>query len=149
MALTLTHHETAIAFDAHVLSWSLDDNPPDEYARHHIKGTSFYGVDEYIVEMVILDSSPSMKIDFMAIQERGIYPAKKALLQPTSPRALAQNFVPSPGLNGGVDVKKERRKTKDGMALKFFEVFDDWVDERMEGKVDTLLLGCVAGVVVV
>ena len=33
----------AVAFDAHVLKWSLDNNPPDEYARHHIKEASIYG----------------------------------------------------------------------------------------------------------
>lgn len=42
-----------IAFDAHVLWWNLDGNPPPERARHHIKEASFYGKDEWEVKMVV------------------------------------------------------------------------------------------------
>jgi hypothetical protein len=34
---------TVIAIDAHVLKWTLDDNPPNELAQHHINEASFYG----------------------------------------------------------------------------------------------------------
>ena len=50
LTLKVTHPGiiwTAVAFDAHVLKWDLDDNPPDEYARHHIKEGSFYGHDTW------------------------------------------------------------------------------------------------------
>jgi len=42
-----------LAFDAHVLSWSLDTPPPHRYTRHHIKEASFYGEDMWTLEMVI------------------------------------------------------------------------------------------------
>jgi hypothetical protein len=42
-----------VAFDAHVLRWMLDENPPDEYARHHIKKASFYGIEDWTVDLVV------------------------------------------------------------------------------------------------
>ena len=42
---TANHLISVIAFKVHVLKWTLDDSPPDEYARCHIKEASFYGQD--------------------------------------------------------------------------------------------------------
>jgi hypothetical protein len=111
-----------VAFDAHVLQWSLDDKPPDEYARHHIKEASFYGQDTYSFNMVVKDQLASrdgekIRIDFVGMQEEGIWPAKKAL-----------------GANGGI-------------AMKLFEKLDKWLDKRTHGTVDALLMGCVISVV--
>jgi len=113
-----------VAFDAHVLQWSLDDNPPDEYARHHIKEASFYGQDTYSFSMVIKDQPASssqggekIRIDFVGMQEKGIWPAKKAL-----------------GANGG-------------LAMELFEELDPWLNQRTHGTVDALLMGCVIGMV--
>ena len=39
------HLISVIAFKVHVLKWTLDDSPPDEYARCHVKEASFYGQD--------------------------------------------------------------------------------------------------------
>lgn len=115
---------SVVAFDAHVLQWSLDDKPPDEYARHHIKEASFYGQDTYSFNMVIKDPPTSssqggekLHIDFVGMQEKGIWPAKRAL-----------------GANGGI-------------AMALFEKLDRWLDQRTHGTVDALLMGCVIGVV--
>jgi hypothetical protein len=101
----------------------LDDNPPDEYARHHIKEASYYGQDTYSVNMVIKDwpvsSSPGnekIRIDFVGMQEKGIWPAKKAL-----------------GADGGI-------------AMELFEQLDPWLDQHTHGTVDALLMGCVISV---
>ncbi|KAH9479296.1 Putative endoplasmic reticulum metallopeptidase 1 [Psilocybe cubensis] len=113
---------TAIAFDAHVLKWSLDNNPPDEYARHHIKEGSFYGHDTYSFDMVVKlqpGASPDDKdilVNFIGMQENGIWPAKKAV------------------------------KAQGGVAMQLFENIDTWLDEKTGGKVDALLFGSVAGV---
>lgn len=121
----LLSYFTVVAFDAHVLQWSLDDNPPDEYARHHIKEASFYGQDTYSFDMIIREQpTPStsggeekIHINFMGMQEKGIWPAKKAL-----------------SANGGI-------------AMELFEKLDIWLDHRTRGTVDALLMGCVIGVV--
>jgi len=113
---------TAVAFDAHVLKWTLDDNPPDEYVRHHIKEASFYGVDSWSVDLVVklpVDGDAGVKVDFVGIHEKAMWPGKKA------------------------------EKEHGGRAMKFFEEFDDWLEKESAGTVDALLLGCVGGVATV
>ncbi|RDX50882.1 hypothetical protein OH76DRAFT_1555381 [Lentinus brumalis] len=128
--LLVTHPRiiwTAIAFDAHVLKWTLDDNPPDEFARHHIKEGSFYGHDTWSVDMVIkLPSSadgvpvePGIKVNFMGIHEKAMWPGKKA------------------------------EKALGGRAMALFEEFDGWLERHTGGTVDAMFLGCVGGVAVV
>ncbi|KAJ7202713.1 hypothetical protein B0H12DRAFT_1206341 [Mycena haematopus] len=53
---------TVIAFDAHVLKWNLDNNPPTEYARHYVKEASFYKADAWTLDLV-----------------KAMWPAKKAV----------------------------------------------------------------------
>lgn len=113
-----------IAFDAHVLEWTLDNNPPEEFARHHIKEASFYGTDVWTVDMTIEWPSlqnthaDGLKVDFIGIQEKRMWPAKKA--------------------------------DADGsQAMKLFREFDEWLDEKTGGSVDALLMGCVSGEAVV
>ncbi|KAI0705019.1 hypothetical protein C8T65DRAFT_653452 [Cerioporus squamosus] len=118
---------TAIAFDAHVLKWTLDDNPPDEFARHHIKEGSFYGHDTWTVDMVIklppsaegVPADPGVKVNFMGIHEKAMWPGKKA------------------------------EKALGGRAMALFEEFDGWLEEHTGGTVDAMFLGCVGGVAVV
>ena len=115
---------TVITFDAHVLKWSLDDNPPDEHARHRIKEGSFYGHDTYSFDLVVKvpptpASDAGIRVNFVGLQERGVWPAKKAV------------------------------KAYGGVAMQLFEELDGWLEEKTEGKVDALLMGCVGGVTVV
>ncbi|TBU47465.1 hypothetical protein BD309DRAFT_855887 [Dichomitus squalens] len=128
--LVVTHPSiiwTAIAFDAHVLKWTLDDHPPDEFARHHIKEGSFYGHDTWSVDLVIklpladgsAPSDSSIKVNFMGIHEKAMWPGKRA------------------------------EKALGGRAMKLFEEFDGWLERETGGTVDALLLGCVGGVAVV
>lgn len=113
-----------IAFDAHVLKWTLDNNPPDEYVRHHIREASFYNTDEWSIDLVLkLDSSRGdddrLRVDFIGLEEQGMWPAKKER------------------------VRAEER----GEALRLFEEFDAWLEARTRGAADALLMGTVAGVV--
>ncbi|KAF8972707.1 hypothetical protein BDZ97DRAFT_1649998 [Flammula alnicola] len=116
---------TVIAFDAHVLKWSLDDNPPDEHVRHHIKEGSFYGHDTYSFDMVVQnppgtsEAGAEILVNFIGLQEKGIWPAKKGV------------------------------KAQGGAAMHLFEHLDAWLEEKTQGTVDALLLGCVAGVAVI
>ncbi|KIM39558.1 hypothetical protein M413DRAFT_447037 [Hebeloma cylindrosporum] len=136
LTITVSHPDliwTVIAFDAHVLQWSLDDNPPDEHARHHIKEGSFYGHDTYSFDLVIKVPPPppggdveaqdagrvGIRVNFVGLQERGVWPAKKAV------------------------------KAYGGVAMELFEELDGWLEEKTQGKVDALLMGCVGGVTVV
>jgi len=111
---------TAVAFDAHVLSWDLDNNPPPKTARHHIKEASFYGTDSWTLSMVIKTTpgeSTGLPVNFMGIQEKGMWPGKKH-----------EGF---------------------GFTMNLFERMDQWITERTDDSVDAMLLGCVAGVAVV
>jgi hypothetical protein len=116
-----------IAFDAHVLSWDLDNSPPDEYTRHHIKEASFYGATSYEITMKIKNTpevNGGLTVNFMGIQENGMWPGKK--------RALAKTNKMQPG----------------GLALSLFAELDEWLIERTGGSIDATLLGAVAGVAV-
>lgn len=115
---------TVIAFDAHVLQWTLDNTPPDEFVRHHIKEASFYGTDAWNLSVTIKHPPPAsqdetgLKVNFIGILERRMWPAKK--------------------------------DDSDGSsAMKLFEEFDQWIEERTGGTVDSLLLGCVSGETVI
>ncbi|KZT10195.1 uncharacterized protein LAESUDRAFT_756379 [Laetiporus sulphureus 93-53] len=111
---------TAITFNAHVLRWTLDDNPPDEYARHYIKEGSFYGYDTWTVDLVVRvpENNPDARINvnFVGIHEKAMWPAKKA------------------------------EKEFGGRAMKLFEEFDAWIHKETGGNVDALLIGCVGGI---
>ena len=117
----LIDYLSAIAFDAHVLKWSLDDSPPNEHARHHVKEASFYGTDTYTFDMVIklTDGDPGLSVNFIGVQEKGMWPGKKSV------------------------------KAEGGFAMRLFEEFDSWLEVKTGGTVDALLMGCVAGSVVV
>lgn len=114
----------AIAFDAHVLKWTLDNNPPNEFARHHIKEASFHGTDVWSVDLSIkIPETPSwstangkIRVDFVGIHEKAMWPGKKA------------------------------EKEEGGRAMVLFEEFDNWVEKEYSGKIDTTLLGCAGGV---
>ncbi|KDQ62015.1 hypothetical protein JAAARDRAFT_190713 [Jaapia argillacea MUCL 33604] len=113
---------TSIAFDAHVLKWTLDDNPPDEYARHHIKEGSFYGMDRWTVDLVIKLPEPTSRglpINFVGIKEQAMWPGKKA------------------------------EKEAGGSAMRLFEKMDAWFEETTGGTVDPMLMGCVGGISIV
>jgi len=117
---------TTIAFDAKVLSWSLDDNPPEEHARHHIKEASFYGIDTWSVDIVIQlpqrqanGGLPGLKVNFVGIRENAMWPGK------------------------------EREKEKGGQTMELFEKLDDWMEKERGGLVDVTWLGCVADVAVI
>ncbi|KAF9644527.1 hypothetical protein BDM02DRAFT_3121775 [Thelephora ganbajun] len=130
LTLKIDHPEviwTALAFDAHVLEWTLDKNPPNEHARHHVKEASFYGVDTWSFDLVYkippsTPESPSshlLKIHFSGIKEKAMWPGKKS------------------------------EKDKGGRAMALFEDLDDYVDKKFGGTVDVLLMGCLGGVVTV
>ena len=118
-----------IAFDAHVLKWSLDDNPPDEYTRHHIREGSFYGTDTYSFDMIVKlppssasgsdESNQGILVNYIGLQEKAIWPAKKS------------------------------DKAQGGFSMMLFEEFDTWLETKTGGTVDALLIGCVAGVMVI
>ncbi|TDL26482.1 hypothetical protein BD410DRAFT_741807 [Rickenella mellea] len=111
---------TTIAFDAYVLAWSLDDSPPQEHARHHIKEASFYGVDTWTVDLVIkLPPDGGLKVNFVGVQEKAMWPGKQA------------------------------EKALGGQAMKVLEELDNYLEEHTGGMVDATLLGCVGGVVVI
>ncbi|PCH44600.1 hypothetical protein WOLCODRAFT_26882 [Wolfiporia cocos MD-104 SS10] len=114
---------TAITFNAHVLKWTLDNNPPDEYACHHIKEASFYGHDTWTVDLVVKipedDPDARIMVNFVGIHEKAMWPAKKA------------------------------EKEQGGRAMKLFEEFDAWIQQEAGGNVDALLIGCVSGVTTV
>lgn len=154
---------TVIAFDAHVLRWTLDDSPPDEYARHHIKEGSFYGVDTWTVDLVIRIPSPGivastldsdkipsakeraqLKVNFMGVQETAMWPGKSHRIPSTSSsESCSDPYVAE------LQKKREKAAVPYGPAMQLFEKLDGWLEERTGGKVDGMLVGSVGGVVVI
>ncbi|KAF7370093.1 Peptide hydrolase [Mycena sanguinolenta] len=113
---------TVIAFDAHVLKWNLDNNPPAEHARHHVKEASFYKTDTWTLDLVVKlpeDGNRGILFNFIGLQEKAMWPGKKAV------------------------------KAEGGPAMKLFETLDAWLEDKTSGTVDAMLMGCVAGTVVV
>jgi hypothetical protein len=110
-----------IAFDAHVLKWSLDDNPPAELARHRIREASFYGIDRWSVHMTIKlpSGNEPLQVHYVGIQETGMWPGKKA------------------------------EKELGGRAMELFEVFDEWLEKKSGGTVDATLISCAGGVAII
>ncbi|EDR02641.1 uncharacterized protein LACBIDRAFT_308355 [Laccaria bicolor S238N-H82] len=78
VAMQVLFGQVPIAFDAHVLKWSLDDS-----AWHHVKEASFYGTDTYSLafDMVIkvTDDGPELSVNFTGMQEKGVWPGKKSV----------------------------------------------------------------------
>ncbi|KAK7024849.1 peptide hydrolase [Favolaschia claudopus] len=109
---------TVISFDAHVLKWNLDNNPPAEYARHHVKEASFYKIDTWRLDLVV-NGTGGILFNFIGMQENAMWPGKKAV------------------------------KAQGGPAMQVLENLDAWLDEKTGGTVDAMLIGCVAGTVVV
>jgi len=119
---------TVVAFDAHILKWSLDDSPPPHPARHHVKESSFYGVDRWTLDLVIqlppnrtsftddMDGR-GLAVNFIGIEEKGMWPGKKA--------------------------------EREGPAMDLFEKIDKWLFEEMSDSVDAMFLGCVGGATIV
>ncbi|KAG8734211.1 hypothetical protein FRC10_011815 [Ceratobasidium sp. 414] len=126
LTLKITHPGliwTVIAFDAWVLNWSLDSPPPNGYTRHHIREASFYGTNEWSIQMEIRlpelsyggSLPPEVKINFVGIEERGMWPGKK--------------------------------NDRAGPAMDLFEKMDGWFEENKKGMAGVMLLGCVGGVI--
>jgi hypothetical protein len=114
-----------IAFDAHVLQWTLDDAPPDGYARHHIKEASFFGVDRWSVDLVLQGPAATepLTINFIGIDESAMWPGKKK-----AARALSSGNTSH-------------------ATMDMFERLDDWLMRETHGRVDAMLVGTVGGVV--
>ncbi|KAI9448865.1 hypothetical protein BJY52DRAFT_1206477 [Lactarius psammicola] len=123
LTLQITHPGliwTVLAFDAHVLQWTLDDAPPNEYTRHHIKGASFHGVDRWTIDLVLEGSAP-LKINFLGIDEAAMWPGKKAATEAQGGHAM----------------------------MTLFESVDGWLARETRDSVDVMLLATVGGVVTV
>lgn len=112
-----------IAFDAHVLRWTLDDAPPNEHTRHHIKEASFFGVDRWSVDLVLEGTTP-LTVNFVGIDETAMWPGKKGAAEVQ-------------GAQGSHAI----------MAM--FERLDNWLLRKTHGQVDVMLLATAGGIVTV
>jgi hypothetical protein len=107
---------TAIAFDAHVLEWSLDDNPPAEYTRHHIKSAMFLGSDEWDIDLVLnLTTSRELAVSHVGVRRNAMWPARKD------------------------DVPRDP-------ATALLGRIDQFVEETTRGRVDPTLVSCLGGI---
>jgi hypothetical protein len=90
-----------------------------------VKEASFYGSDTWSIDLVVklTPEAPDggLLINFIGLQEKGMWPGKKAVWEQDLDKA-------------------------NNLAMSLFQRLDAWVEEKMEGKVDVLLLGCVAGI---
>jgi hypothetical protein len=122
------------------LSWNLDNNPPNEYTRHHVKEASYYGESTWRMNMVIKwpppvpatrpvsrprpdPENPKLKVDFSGVVERGIWPAKKK----------------------EYDAANEEEKMIRLCAMGLFEKMDTRLRERNHGSMDVLFMETITG----
>ena len=138
---TQLHTHLVIAFDAHVLRWSLDDAPPDGYARHHIKEASFYGVDRWSVDLVLVlqqgttaatDATEPLTINLIGIDESAMWPGKMKKEKKAAAGTGANNSSFSSNGHESMDL---------------FEKLDGWLMRKTRGNVDVMLLATVGGVI--
>ncbi|KZV66959.1 hypothetical protein PENSPDRAFT_755311 [Peniophora sp. CONT] len=112
---------TVVAFDAQVLSWSLESPPPEEYARHHIKEASFHGVDTWSVDIVVAfppNTTPApIPVNFVGLQESAMWPGKQKV------------------------------KELGGPPMVLFEMLDNWLDDHLGDTVDAMMLSSIGGIV--
>jgi hypothetical protein len=127
---------TVLAFDAHVISWSIDDNPPDYYARHHIKEASFYGDDTWTVQMTVIikpdrSTQPGsqerlnddkLEFAFSGLVEKSVWPAKKWEWEKEKTRSA------------------ESGEGYHNVAMDLFEKIANWGDVETEGSVDIFMM---------
>jgi hypothetical protein len=56
---------------------TLDDNPPNNYARHHIKEVAFYGKEDWTVDLVIKVPEVGdgrLWVNLLGLKETGMWP---------------------------------------------------------------------------
>ncbi|KIO27275.1 hypothetical protein M407DRAFT_73396 [Tulasnella calospora MUT 4182] len=115
---------TAIAFDAHVLEWSLSSPPLEGYQRYHFKEASFYGTTQWKLDLVLSvpprhPERSKLRVDFMGIIEKGSWPGKKLDKHPAGP------------------------------GIQLLEKLDEHLFKSTDDSVDAMLLSCVGGQVIV
>lgn len=153
-----------LAFDAHVLSWSIDDNPPDEYTRHHIKEASFYGTHTWELNMVVKlnpdrstlkdttvlnfdangdpvqeDVENGIEMSLSGMVEKGMWPGKKWAWGAAKERAAA------------VGATKADHADLEGysMVMPLFEELSSWFEKEYKGSTDVFMMHNVVKRVVV
>jgi hypothetical protein len=117
-----------LAFDAQILSWSIDDNPPPRFSRHYIREGSFYGIHSYSLSLEIQipddhSTKSPLPINFIGVREDAMYPAKRDDAKGSS----MDGFLDHP--------------------MDLLERLDGYLEIATNGAADSLLMGCVAGVV--
>jgi len=148
---------TVIAFDAHVLAWNLDGNPPNEYTRHHVKEASYYGSDTWTLDLVVKlpqetqegeggEAKGLMLVNFIGIEEEGMWPGKKRIYDTWVESKAASSYKDPGNAEEEAEQKPNSTVKEPGLALKLFSTLDAWAEKEMKGQVDMLLIGCVAGV---
>jgi hypothetical protein len=123
-----SNYRIVIAFNAAVLSWSIDDHPPPELSRHYIREGSFYNSTDYRLALEIrLPSknslSEKLSINFIGVREDSMYPNK---------------------------IKDAKLNSFDGelsFTMRILEYLDEFLLRTTSGSVDTLLMGCIGGVI--
>jgi hypothetical protein len=120
----------AIAFDADVLEWDLDDNPPNYHTRHVVKQGGLYGTESYTLSMKVKHvDDEKLRVNFIGIQERAMWPAKKK-------KPVKEGEVITYSLN-----------EEGGLAMSTFARIDEWLNKTTKGEFDVKMWGVVAGYV--
>lgn len=130
-----------LAFDAHVLSWSLDTPPPDIHTRHHIKEASFYGESLWTLEMVIripeketggkgsagksaTQGVPqgAIEVSLSGIVEEAMWPGKKLEWKSR--------------MEAGAKKRGKTTAAPSSVAMELFDSVAGWMDAETQGSTD-------------
>jgi hypothetical protein len=147
------------------LSWSIDDNPPDEYTRHHIKEASFYGTDTWELDMVVklnpdrlslkdsttlnfdangdpvmdTDRNGGIEMSLSGMVEKGMWPAKKWAWETAKERTLLT----------GANASDWGELESYSVAMPLFEELSAWFEREYKGSTDVFMMHNVVKRVVV
>jgi hypothetical protein len=147
------------------LSWSIDDNPPDEYTRHHIKEASFYGTDTWELNMVVklnpdqstlkdtttlnfdangnpvidADLNGGIEMSLSGMVEKGMWPAKKWAWTTAKERASLT----------GASARDRREPESYSIAMPLFEELSTWFEMEYKGSTDVFMMHNVVKRVVI
>ncbi|KAG8877791.1 hypothetical protein FRC20_010042 [Serendipita sp. 405] len=137
---------TMLEFDARIISWSIDDNPPAGYTRHHIKEASYYGTDIWTLDVTI-DLNPDIH-ESMRRPNTSLTLSNGSSERPGALRLTFSGMVEKemwPGKKWQWEAEKEMRARQgtpepENTVMEFFERISGWMEQEKGGSTDLFMM---------
>lgn len=134
-----------IAFNSNVLDWNLPEAAPRGNQRHHVKSVSGWGVDRFVVSLVLELTQP----EFDAAVRQSQRAKGQRADESEEDRRLGSLRVDYSGLDrNGMYPASSRHQLVDNAPFRPGMVFFEEFDKGLPDYVDSMLLSAVSGVAV-